>query len=401
MKRSLTDLPDNFYNNKKVFVRVDFNVPLINGKISEDYRIRKAIPTIKYLSERNAKVILASHLGRPKGKINPSLSLKPVAKLLSDILEVPKIKFVDECIGTKVEKEVSRLKKGEIILLENIRFYPEEEEGEKAFSSRLSSLGDIYVNDAFGTSHRKHASTYTMALNFKTKLAGLLIEREINMLSKVRDHPSKPFIIVVGGAKIKDKIEALKNLIRKADKVLIGGAVAYTFLSSSGLSVGDSSIENDLLEWARTVSHNSEKILLPEDHIIAPSANEKEKYQLVKGGIPDGFIGFDIGNSTSCKFSDVVLNGKGTIFWNGPLGFFEVNEFSNGTFSVARSIALATYRGATAVIGGGDTIAALRDSGILETEVSHISTGGGASLEYLGGKKLPGIEVLDEKDIRK
>lgn len=400
MKMSVLDLPDNFYDNKKVFVRVDFNVPLKNGKISDDYRIRKAIPTIKYLSERNAKVILASHLGRPKGKIDPNLSLKPVAEMLSTILEVPKMKFVDDCIGYKVENEVSKLKKGEVILLENLRFYPEEAEGEKGFSSRLSSLGDIYVNDAFGTSHRKHASTFNMTLNFKNKLAGLLIEREINMLNKVRDHPTKPFIIIIGGAKIKDKIESLKNLIRKADKVLIGGAVAYTFLSSTGIPIGDSSIENGLLEWARSVSCNSEKIILPEDHIIAPSVNEKEKYQLVKGGIPDGLTGFDVGNSTACKFSNIVLNGKGTIFWNGPLGLFEVDEFSNGTFSLARSVALATYRGATTVIGGGDTIAALRDSGIMETEVSHISTGGGASLEYLGGKKLPGIEVLDDKDAR-
>ncbi|MGE5444799.1 MAG: phosphoglycerate kinase [Ignavibacteriales bacterium] len=395
---SISDLSDDFYRGKRMFVRVDFNVPIEKGKIREDYRIRRSISTIEYLAKRGGTVILASHLGRPKGKAVPELSLKPIAQRLSEVLRVRDLKFVDDCVGKNVKDIVNQLAEGEVLLLENLRFHKEEEANDIEFSKELASLADIYVNDAFSTSHRKHASTYGIAPFFKYRLAGFLVQKEIEILGKVRDNPDRPFIVIVGGAKIKDKISALKNLISKADKVLIGGAVAYTFLASKGISVGDSTIEEDFLDWANEVMIQSEeKIFLPEDYVIAPSMGKKKETKVTYGEIPTGFKGYDIGQSTTTRYTHEIMKGEGTVFWNGPMGVFEVDEFSHGTVDIARALALAYWRGAHTVVGGGDTVAALRKAEVLENEVDYVSTGGGASLEYLGGGDMPGISILNDK----
>jgi phosphoglycerate kinase len=400
MKMSISDMSDDFYKGKRVFVRVDFNVPTEKGKIREDYRIRRSIATIEYLAKRGAAVILASHLGRPKGKVVPESSLKPIAKRLSEVLRVRDVKFVDDCVGKDVKDIVNHLAEGEVLLLENLRFHKEEEANDVEFSKELASLADIYVNDAFSTSHRKHASTYGIASFFKYRLAGFLVQKEIEVLSKTRDNPDRPFIVIVGGAKIKDKISALKNLITKADRVLIGGAAAYTFLDSKGVCVGDSPVEEDFLDWAKEVmTRSEEKIFLPEDHVIAPSIEKKAEAKVIHGEIPGGFRGFDIGQSTVSRYTHEIMKGEGTVFWNGPMGVFEVDEFSHGTVDVARALALAYWRGAHTVVGGGDTVSALRKAEVLETEVGYVSTGGGASLEYLGGDDMPGISVLNDKEV--
>jgi phosphoglycerate kinase len=399
MKMSISDLSDDFYKGKKVFVRVDFNVPVEKGKIREDYRIRRSIPSIEYLAKRGGAVILASHLGRPKGKAVPELSLKPIAQRLSEVLRVRDVKFIDDCVGKNVKDIVNQLAEGEVLLLENLRFHKEEEANDIEFSKELASSADIYVNDAFSTSHRKHASTYGIASFFKYRLAGFLVQKEIEVLGKVRDNPDRPFIVMVGGAKIKDKISALKNLISKADRVLIGGAVAYTFLASKGISVGDSTIEEDFLDWAKEVMIQSEeKIFLPEDYVIAPSMGKKKETKVIYGEIPTGFKGYDIGQSTTTRYTHEIMKGEGTVFWNGPMGVFEVDEFSHGTVDVARALALAYWRGAHTVVGGGDTVAALRKAEVLENEVDYVSTGGGASLEHLGGGDMPGISILNDKE---
>lgn len=398
MKMSIADLPDENYSGRKVFVRVDFNVPIDRGKVSEDYRIRRSIPTIEYIAKRGASVILASHLGRPKGRVVRRLSLKPIADRLSNVLKVGDVKFVDDCIGSEVKYIISRLEKGEVLLLENLRFHKDEEANDREFCKELASLADIYVNDAFSTSHRSHASTYGMAQLFDYRLAGLLVQKELEVLSKIRENPFKPFIVIVGGAKIKDKISALKNLINKADRVLIGGGVAYTFLASKGISIGDSTIEEEFLDWAREVlTKNEEKIILPEDHVISQGIEKKGRVRMIPGEIPKGYIGLDIGQRTSARFTHEIMSGEGTIFWNGPMGLFERDEFSHGTIDIARALSLAYWRGANTVIGGGDTMAALRKAEVLETEVDFVSTGGGASLVYLGGDELPGISVLSDK----
>ena len=399
MKMSISDMPDDFYKGKRVFVRVDFNVPLGKGKIGEDYRIRRSISTIEYLAKRGGAVILASHLGRPKGKVVTELSLKPIAQRLSEVLRVRGVKFVDDCVGKNVRDNINQLAEGEVLLLENLRFHKEEEANDIEFSKELASLADVYVNDAFSTSHRKHASTYGMASFFRYRLAGFLVQKEIEVLSKVRDNPDKPFIVIVGGAKIKDKMSALKNLISKADRVLIGGAVAYTFLASKGISVGDSSIEGDFLDWANEImTQSEEKIFLPEDHVVAHSIGKKREAKAIYGEIPTGFKGYDIGQSTTIRYTHEIMKGEGTVFWNGPMGVFEVDEFSHGTVDVARALALAYWRGAHTVVGGGDTMAALRKAEVLENEVDYVSTGGGASLEYLGGGDMPGISILSDKE---
>ncbi|MDA2920372.1 phosphoglycerate kinase [Desulfobacterota bacterium AH_259_B03_O07] len=395
---SITDYPGDFYKGKRVFLRVDFNVPIARGKVSEDYRIRRSMPTIEYLANRGAAVILGSHLGRPKGKVVRKLSLRPIAERLSEVLKVSQVKFVDDCIGKDVKYTVSGLEHGEVLLLENLRFHKEEVSNDSDFSKELASLADIYVNDAFSTSHRSHASTYGMTLFFNDRLAGLLVQKELDVLSKIRQHPYRPFIVIVGGAKIRDKINALKTLINKADTVLIGGGVAYTFLASKGISVGESPIERNYLKWAKEVlNSNKNRVLLPDDHVIAPISDTKGRTRLIQGQIPSGFIGLDIGQRTSKVYTHEIMSGEGTIFWNGPMGFFEKEEFSHGTIDIARAISLAFWRGANTVVGGGDTVAALRKAEVLETEVDFVSTGGGASLVFLGGGDLPGISVLSDK----
>ncbi|MDW0227508.1 MAG: phosphoglycerate kinase [Nitrososphaeraceae archaeon] len=392
MLRSISDLDDIQYYGKKVLVRVDFNVTINNGAVTEDYRIRSAIPTIEYLIKRGAKVILASHLGRPKFRDHNN-TLAPVAVRLKEILN-RNVDFIDDCIGPEVQAKIDKLNYGSILLLENLRYYSEEQDNDPEFSKSISSLADIYVNDAFSTSHRKHASTYGAVKNFEIRLSGFSLKKEIEYLSMIRYNPKKPFTLVIGGSKIKDKIGALENLLPKADKLLIGGAAAYTFLKAKGFKIGNSLFDEEHYDWVKkALSSYGDKILLPVDHIVS---SEENSFSTVTGDIPDGMSGFDIGNETSMMFSsEIGGNGFGTIFWNGPMGMFEVSQFSAGTMSVAKSMALAFWRGAMTLVGGGDSIAALKKSGVSENEVTHLSTGGGATLRFLAGDKMPGIEALE------
>lgn len=397
MKQVVSNLSDDRYRGRRVFVRVDFNVPISNGQIREDYRLRRTIPTIEYVSQRGAKVVLASHLGKPKGTVVPALSLKPVADRLREMLKVPAVKFVGAVVGESVQHAVNAMKSGEVLLLENLRFEWGEEANDPVFATQLASLAEIYVNDAFGTIHRAHASTYGAAQLFSDRLAGFLVSKEMEVLSQVRDHPARPFRVVVGGIKIKDKLSALNALLPKADTVLLGGGIAYTFLAAEGVATGDSPVEQEFMPWAKEMlTQYRGKILLPEDHVIARSVEERDGLQNVHRAIPAGFKGLDIGRDASLTFSHELLRGTGTVFWNGPLGAFEFDEFADGTVDIARAMALAHWRGAFTVIGGGDTVAALRKAEVLETEVSHVSTGGGASLKFIGGEALPGIGVLSE-----
>lgn len=396
-KMVVSDLSDSEIEGKRVFVRVDFNVPIKDGVISEDYRIRRTIPTIEYLTQRGAKVILGSHLGRPRGQIMPDLSLKPVSMRLSELLGEP-VRFTEDGIRDEVKTAVEGLQEAEVMLLENLRFHKEETDNDPGFSKDLASLADIYVNDAFGTSHRKHASTFGMAPYFDLRVAGFLVHRELKFLTRLRDNPEHPFVVIVGGAKIRDKISALKNLIEKADKVLIGGGVAYTFLKAKGIDIGGSITEDDeMIDWTREELLKFEgKIFLPIDHVIAESLEKRRTRMVVDQEIPEEFRGFDIGPKTVTKYISEIKD-TGSIFWNGPMGVFEVDDFSAGTTHIARAVALATWRGTTTVVGGGDTVAALRKAEVLDSEIIHISTGGGASLEFLGGEELPGISVLNDK----
>ena len=392
MLRSISDLDDIQYYGKKVLVRVDFNITINNGAVTEDYRIRSAIPTIEYLIKRGAKVILASHLGRPKFRDHNN-TLAPVAVRLKEILN-RNVDFINDCIGPAVQAKINKLNYGGILLLENLRYYPEEQNNDPEFSKSISSLADIYVNDAFSTSHRKHASTYGAVKNFEIRLSGFSLKKEIEYLSMIRYNPKKPFTLVIGGSKIKDKIGALENLLPKADKLLIGGAAAYTFLKAKGIKIGNSLFDEEHYDWVKkALSSYGDKILLPVDHIVS---SEENSFSTITGDIPDGMSGFDIGNETSMMYSsEIGGNGFGTIFWNGPMGMFEVSQFSAGTMSVAKSMALAFWRGAMTLVGGGDSIAALKKSGVSENEVTHLSTGGGASLRFLAGDKMPGIEALE------
>jgi phosphoglycerate kinase len=396
--KTISDLEDRNYAAKAVLIRVDFNVSVNNGSVGEDYRIRMSIPTIEYLTKRGAKVILASHLGRPSGP-DANLSLAPVAKRLSEILRSStSIRFVKDCIGDSVKKEIANMSSGQIMLLENLRFYQGEEANSPDFCKQLASLAEIYVNDAFSTSHRKHASTYGAAKMFDKRLAGFNLAKEVEYLSMMKENPIKPFTLVIGGAKIKDKIGALEHLLPKADRAIVGGAAAYTFLKAKGIRTGNSPIDHEHLSWVtRALSSFGDKIMLPTDHVVAHSPKDNSAV-LVKGDIPDGMSGFDIGNETAEQYSaELGSKGSGMIFWNGPMGLFEVGLFANGTVNIARSMALAFWRGSKTLIGGGDTLEAIKRAGVSEGEVSHVSTGGGATLRYLAGDEMPGILVLDKK----
>jgi phosphoglycerate kinase len=388
---------DSQFDGKRVFVRVDFNVSISNGTIGEDYRIRMSLPTIEYLAKRGAKVILASHLGRPEGR-DYKYSIAPVAKRLTEIIgrSRPPIRFASDCVGTDIEGYVREMNKGDILLLENLRFHKEEESNDPEFSKKLSSLADIYVNDAFSTSHRKHSSTYGAAWMFDIRLAGFNLIKEVKYLSMIRENPIRPFTIVLGGVKIKDKIGALEHLLPKADKVIIGGAAAYTFLKAKGLKTGSSIIDQEHLQWVdKALASYGDKILLPSDHLCAFSPNDSS-VTMVNGEIPNGMSGFDIGNETIERYStEVGSNGGGALFWNGPMGMFEIKAFSNGTINIAKSMALAYWRGSKTLIGGGDTLEAMKRAGVAENEVSHVSTGGGATLRYLAGDDMPGLVILN------
>jgi phosphoglycerate kinase len=395
--RTLSDLEDSQFHGKRVFVRVDFNVSINNGCIGEDYRIRMSLPTIEYLSKRGAKVILASHLGRPEGH-DQKYSIAPVAKRLTDIVgrSRPPIRFASDCVGIEIEEHLNKMNKGDILLLENLRFHKEEETNDPEFSKKLASLADIYVNDAFSTSHRKHSSTYGAAWMFDIRLAGINLIKEVKYLSMIRENPIRPFTIVLGGVKIKDKIGALEHLLPNADKVIVGGAAAYTFLKAKGLNTGNSIIDHEHIQWVeKALLSYGDKILLPTDHVCASSPNDTS-VTMVSGDIPDGMSGFDIGNETVERYSaDVGSNGGGALFWNGPMGMFEVKAFSNGTINIAKSMALAYWRGSKTLIGGGDTLEAMKRAGVAENEVSHVSTGGGATLRYLAGDEMPGLVILN------
>ena len=396
--RTLSDLEDSQFDGKRVFVRVDFNVSINNGAIGEDYRIRMSLPTIEYLAKRGAKVILASHLGRPEGH-DKKYSVAPLAKHLTEIIgrSRPPIRFASDCVGVKIEENVTKMNKGDILLLENLRFHKEEESNDPEFSKKLASLADIYVNDAFSTSHRKHSSTYGAAWMFDIRLAGFNLIKEVKSLSMIRENPIRPFSLVLGGVKIKDKIGALEHLLPKADKVIVGGAAAYTFLKAKGLNTGNSIIDQEHIQWVeKALSTYGDKILLPTDHICASSPTDTS-VTMVSGDIPIGMSGFDIGNETVERYSaEVGSNGGGALFWNGPMGMFEIKVFSNGTINIAKSMALAYWRGSKTLIGGGDTLEAMKRAGVAENEVSHVSTGGGATLRYLAGDDMPGLVILNK-----
>src|SRR6266536_3085094 len=384
---------------KRVFIRVDFNVPLDEqGKVTDDARIRAALPTIQHAVKAKARVILASHLGRPKGKPEDrkKLTLDPAAERLSELLGQDVI-LADDCVGDGVKKMVKDLAPGQVLLLENLRFHPEEEKNEENFARELASLADVWVNDAFGTAHRAHASTAGMAAFVKEKAAGFLIQKELDYLGRALGNPARPFVAIVGGAKVSDKIKVLENLLAKADAVCIGGAMAYTFLKAQGVEVGKSLVEADKLDLARSILEKAKAkgvdFLLPVDHVCAAEAKESAKREVVNDrSIPEGLIGLDIGPKTLDRYRQRVLSAK-TVFWNGPMGLFEQKPWAEGTFGVARAMAESAE---VTVVGGGDSAAAVEEAGLV-SKMKHVSTGGGASLEFVEGRVLPGIQVLEEQ----
>lgn len=382
---------------KRVFIRVDFNVPQDKKtrEIKDDTRIRAALPTLNHAIENDAKVILASHLGRPKGRRVPEMTLMPVAERLSELISKDVI-FPDDCIGDGVRKNAQELEEGQVLLLENLRFHPEEEANSAVFSEKLASLCDVYVNDAFGTAHRAHASTAGMVGYVKEKAAGFLMEKEIKFLGRLLENPERPFIAILGGAKVSDKIALIENLLTKVDAVLICGGMAYTFLKANKIEVGKSLLEEDKIKTARKLLDRARvkniKLLLPKDHVVAPELAEGVSSQVVpESGIPVDQTALDIGPATIEAFKEEIMK-AGTIFWNGPAGAFETEPFGRGTVEIARAVAES---GAMSVVGGGDSTAAVKKAGVAD-RIDHISTGGGASLEFVEGKKLPGIAALED-----
>ncbi len=395
--RTLSSFPRENLKGKRVFLRVDYNVPIKDGVIQDDTRIRATLPTLNYLIESEARVIVASHLGRPKGKALPELSLSPVANQLSRLLN-REVKFASDSVGEVAKGSAQNLKNGEILLLENLRFHPGEEENDPEFSRDLASIVEIYVNDAFGTMHRAHASVVGVPKLMDVKLAGFLVERELKYLGEVRTNPRKPFYVILGGAKVKDKIPVLNNFKEKADRIFIGGGMAYTFLKAKGNETGNSIIDKDSLEKVVPIIKDMQnKLLLPQDHLVVKEIKAGAEKKLVDGDIPPGWIGVDIGEKTIEMYKKEInsLN-EGTIFWNGPMGIFEIADFSRGTREIAKSIADATRRGVTTVTGGGDTVSSLKAFEISQENFSLVSTGGGATLEYLAGLELPGVKALEE-----
>jgi len=382
---------------KRVLARVDFNVPLDSEKnITDDTRIVAALPTIKNIVDRGGKLILVSHLGRPRGKRDPELSLTPIAYRLAELVDNP-LRFVGDCVGPEVEQKVDALKEGEILLLENLRYHPGEEENDPQFAQQLAALADVYVNDAFGTAHRAHASTARVAEHIDVRSAGFLMERELEALSSALENPDRPFVAVLGGAKIKGKINLIKSLLTKVDVLLVGGGMMYTFFRASGLGIGRSIVDEEHLAMCKELldksRQTSSKLLLPVDTIIAEEIDDAAPTREVSiADIPDDWIGVDIGPKTVALFKPELAQAK-TVFWNGPMGVFEKPNFAEGTKAIARAVAGATDRGAVTIVGGGDSVAAINLMGIAD-RFTHVSTGGGASLEFMEGRPLPGVEVL-------
>jgi phosphoglycerate kinase len=382
---------------KRVFIRVDFNVPLNEKKeITDDTRIVLSLPTIRFVMDAGGRAILASHLGRPKGKRDPKFSLAPAADRLSELLG-KKVALAPDCIGEEVIKQIAGMKGGEVLLLENLRFHPEEEKNEESFSKALASLCDVYVDDAFGAAHRAHASTEGMTRYLKDVAAGFLMKKEIENLGRALLNPQKPYVAILGGAKVSDKIGVIQNLLERVTTLLIGGGMAYTFLKAEGFEVGKSLVEKDQIEFSRGLLQKAKgkiKFILPSDHIAAEKMDVQAKRQVVKNEkIPPDWVCLDIGPETVKAFSEEIKPAK-TIVWNGPMGVFEMEPFSQGTFAIARAVAESS---AFSIVGGGDSVAAVNEAGVAD-KISHISTGGGASLEFLEGKKLPGIEALRRDD---
>jgi phosphoglycerate kinase len=393
-KLSVRDLD---VKGKRIFMRVDFNVPLNDaGEITDDTRIQASLPTIQYILERGGRLILASHLGRPKGKVNPKMSLKPAATRLAKVLGKP-VAFASDCIGPEAEAAAKGLKDGEVLLLENLRFHPEEEKNVPEFAQKLAALAEVYVDDAFGSAHRAHGSTEGITHFLSPCAAGLLMEKELTYLGKAVENPARPYVAIVGGAKVSDKIELLQNFLKIADTVLVGGAMAYTFLKAQGVETGKSKTEDDKLDLAKTLladaASRGKNFLLPTDHIVADKFDVSAVAETAPTReIPVDRIGLDIGPATRAVYAAEIAKAK-TIVWNGPMGVFEMPQFAEGTLAIAKAVAASS---AISIVGGGDSVAAVKKMGVAD-KVSHISTGGGASLEFLSGITLPGVAALTEK----
>jgi phosphoglycerate kinase len=385
---------------KRVFIRADFNVPLKDGVVTDDTRIRETLPTLRLAIQKSGRLVLASHLGRPKGGPDPKYSLAPVAKKLEELLERP-VAFASDCVGSDAEAKSKNLADGGVLLLENVRFHPEEEKNDEGFSKQLAALCDgLFVCDAFGSAHRAHASVVGITRFVKQSAAGLLMERELAYLGKALANPARPFVAILGGAKVSDKIEVVENLMKVADAMLIGGGMAYTFEKAQGLQIGKSLVEDDKLDLAKRLLAEAKeknfKFLLPTDHVVAREFKADAPATICDvTATPADQMGLDIGPKTSAAYSTEIAKAK-TIVWNGPMGVFEMPAFAKGTLEIAKAVAAATTAGATSIVGGGDSVAAAHQSGV-SNKISHISTGGGASLEFLGGRKLPGVEALTNK----